>query len=182
MPSDAELVERSKQGDDSAFRVLVHRHEQQVRSIVIGMLGDTAESDDVAQEVFIRFYRSIQDFRGEAALSTYLSRIAINLSLNEIKRRETRHMRIAFFHGNELKADKADNGMSPERQEIKEAVQKALLMLEPDFRSVVVLRLVDGYSVKETAEILHLPQGTVASRLARGQEKLKDILTKWKIV
>ncbi len=182
MPSDVELVERSKQGDDSAFRLLVHRHEQQVRSIVIGMLGDTAESDDVAQEVFIRFYRSIQDFRGEAALSTYLSRIAINLSLNEIKRRETRHMRIAFFHGNEIKADKADNGMSPERQEIKEAVQKALQMLEPDFRSVVVLRLVDGYSVKETAEILQLPQGTVASRLARGQEKLKDILTKWKIV
>lgn len=183
MPSDAELVERSKQGDDSAFRLLVHRHEQQIRSIVLGMLGDTAEADDVAQEVFIRFYRSIQDFRGEAALSTYLSRIAINLSLNEIKRRETRHMRIAFFHGNEVNAaDKADNRVDPERQEIREAVQKALLLLEPDFRAVVVLRLVDGYSVKETAEILRLPQGTVASRLARGQEKLKDILTKWKIV
>ena len=57
MPSDAELVERSKQGDDSAFRLLVHQHEQQVRSIVLSMLGDTAESDDGAQEVFIRFYQ-----------------------------------------------------------------------------------------------------------------------------
>lgn len=182
MPSDAELVERSRQGDDSAFRLLVHQHQQQVRSIVLSMLGDTAESDDVAQEVFIRFYRSIQDFRGEAALSTYLSRIAINLSLNEIKRRETRHTRITFFHGNELQADRADARVDPERQEIREAVQKALQLLEPDFRAVVVLRLIDGYSVKETAEILQLPQGTVASRLARGQEKLKDILLKWKIL
>ncbi|MBK7871041.1 MAG: sigma-70 family RNA polymerase sigma factor [Saprospiraceae bacterium] len=96
-PSDIELVKRAKQGDNAAFRMLVHRHEHQVRSIVIGMLGNTAESDDVAQEVFIRFYRSLGDFRGEAALSTYLSRIAINLSLNEIKRRDTRHKRLAFF-------------------------------------------------------------------------------------
>ena len=67
-------------------------------------------------------------------------------------------MRIAFFHGNELNSDKADNRVDPERQEIREAVQKALQLLEPYFRAVVVLRL------------------------ARGQEKLKDILTKWKIV
>jgi RNA polymerase sigma-70 factor (ECF subfamily) len=181
-PSDAILVERSKQGDESAFRLLVCRHESQIRSIVIGMLGDTAEADDVAQEVFIRFYRSLKDFRGESALSTYLSRIAINLSLNDIKRRETRYMRVTVLNGNEVGSDKVDAGMDPERQDIKDAVHKALKMLEPEFRTVIVLRLIDGYSVKETAEILQLPQGTVASRLARAQEKLKDILKKWDIV
>ena len=181
-PSDIELVKRAKQGDNAAFRMLVHRHEHQVRSIVIGMLGNTAESDDVAQEVFIRFYRSLGDFRGEAALSTYLSRIAINLSLNEIKRRDTRHKRLAFFHGNEMPIEEADNCADPERQDIRDAVHKALQLLEPDFRMVIILRLIDGYSVKETAEILQLPQGTVASRLARAQEKLKDILKKWNIV
>ncbi len=181
-PSDIELVERAKKGDSVAFRLLVHKHEHQVRSIVIGMLGNTVESDDVAQEVFIRFYRSLKDFRGEAALSTYLSRIAINLSLNEIKRRDNRHKRLAFFHGNEVTAERVDNCVDPERQDLRDAVQKALQLLEPDFRMVIVLRLIDGYSVKETADILQLPQGTVASRLARAQEKLKDILKKWNIV
>ncbi len=181
-PSDIELVERARQDDNAAFRLLVHRHEHQVRSIVIGMLGNTSEADDVAQEVFIRFYRSLKDFRGDAALSTYLSRIAINLSLNEIKRRDTRHKRLTFFTNNEPSAEKADHGMDPERQEIRDAVQKALQLLEPDFRTVIVLRLIDGFSVKETSEILQLPQGTVASRLARAQEKLKEILKRWNIV
>ncbi|HMO38819.1 MAG TPA: sigma-70 family RNA polymerase sigma factor [Saprospiraceae bacterium] len=180
-PSDIELIERARQGNDAAFRVLVQRHEQQVRSIIIGMLGNTAESDDVAQEVFVRFYRSLGDFRGEAALSTYLSRIAINLSLNEIKRRDNRYKRFAMLQGYELQAEQTDNCVDPERHDIRDAVQKALQMLEPDFRIVIILRLIDGYSVKETAEMLELPQGTVASRLARAQEKMKDILKKWNI-
>lgn len=181
-PSDIELVERARQGDNAAFRLLVNRHEHQVRSIVIGMLGKTIEADDVAQEVFIRFYRSLGDFRGEAALSTYLSRIAINLSLNEIKRRDNRYMRLAFFHGDELKSERADTCVDPERHDIRDAIQKALKELEPDFRIVIILRLVEGYSVRETAEMLQLPQGTVASRLARAQEKLRDILKKWSVV
>ncbi|MBK7871042.1 MAG: sigma-70 family RNA polymerase sigma factor [Saprospiraceae bacterium] len=78
--------------------------------------------------------------------------------------------------------EEADNCVDPERHDIRDAVQKALQLLEPDFRMVIILRLIDGYSVKETAEMLQLPQGTVASRLARAQEKLKDILKKWNIV
>lgn len=179
---DSALLARAKQGDGSAFRLLVHKHEQQVRSIVLGMLGNTAEADDVAQEVFIRFYKSMHEFRGEAALSTYLSRIAINLSLNELKRRETRYNRLSFFNNQESKIEKEDTGVHPERQDVKEAVHKALQALDHDFRAVIVLRLLDGYSVKETAEILNVPQGTVASRLARAQEKLKAILIDWEIL
>lgn len=181
-PSDVELIERAKQGDNAAFRMLVNRHEHQVRSIVIGMLGKTVEADDVAQEVFIRFYRSLGDFRGEAALSTYLSRIAINLSLNEIKRRENCHMRLAFFQGEHMRSEQADNCVDPERHDIRDSIQKALKTLEPDFRIIIILRLIEGYSVRETAEMLQLPQGTVASRLARAQEKMKDILKKWSVV
>ena len=74
-----------------------------------------------------------------------------------------------------------DPSANPERRDTSEFVHRALQLLEPEFRSVIVLRLIDGYSVKETAAILKLPPGTVASRLSRGQKKLKDILSNWNI-
>ncbi len=88
MQSDAELVAKAKAGDELAFRQLVERHEQLVRSTVVGMLGAGPDAEDVAQEVFIRFFRSLVNFRGEAKLSTYLCRIAINLSINALKSRQ----------------------------------------------------------------------------------------------
>ena len=88
MPNDSELVIQAKRGNQLAFRQLVRRHEQQVRSTVLGMIGDVQEVDDIAQEVFIRFYKSIKQFRGDSALGTYLTRIAINLSLNALKKQK----------------------------------------------------------------------------------------------
>ena len=177
--SDKILLDKCKQGNQQAFRQLVERHEQQVRATVIGMLGNQPVSMDVAQEVFIRFYKSINDFRGDAKLSTYLTRIAINLSLNELKRQQRQNNRFTFFSDYENPIQLEDTSVNPEKQDTKELVHKALQLLDPDFRSVVVLRMIDGYSVKEAAEILQLPQGTIASRLARGQKKLKEILSKF---
>lgn len=161
----------------------MQRHEQQVRATVLGMLGPVAEADDVAQEVFIRFYRSLDKFRGDAQLTTYLSRIAINLSLNELKRRQRTQKRFLFWQRADIKIpDPVDIHADPERQDRKELVQKALQYIDEDYRAVVVLRMLDGYSVKETAEILHIPMGTVASRLARGLDKLKDVIVKWGVL
>ncbi len=142
------------------------------------MLGDTAEADDVAQEVFIRFFQSLDKFRGEAKLGTYLSRIAINLSLNELKRRQRKNRWLTFIKKDDPNLLVEDASANPINNETKDLVQKALQILEPEFRSVIVLRMLDGYSVKETADILQVPEGTVASRLARGQKKLKGILEK----
>lgn len=179
MPSALQLVERARKGDQSAFRLLVAQHERLVRATVMGMLGDTAEADDVSQEVFIRFYQSLSKFRGEAEVGTYLCRIAINLSINELKRRKRKSLWLSALRQDGHNEDREDPGMNPGRQEMQDALRKALQGLDPEFRTVVVLRLIDGYSVKETAEILELPQGTVASRLARGQQKLREILEKW---
>lgn len=177
MLPDLDLVEQCKSGDQNAFRALVERHQQQVRGTVIGMIGANQEAEDVAQEVFIRFYRSLEDFRGDSKLGTYLTRIAINLSLNELKRQQRRNRRFLFFEKNEKVFQIEDTSANPSRKDTQEMVQHALQRLEPNFRSVIVLRMIDGYSVKETAEILKLPQGTIASRLARGQKKLKEILS-----
>ena len=178
MQTEPFLLVRAKEGDALAFKAIVQIHEHQIRKTVIGMLGDTPEADDVAQEVFIRFFRAIKDFKEEAKLSTYLTRIAINLSLNELKRRKKRQRRFGFF-GGDKRINVIDGSSDPERIELKELIDKGLAQLDPDFRAVIVLRLIEGYSVKETAELLDLPKGTVASRLARAQVKLKEIIQPW---
>lgn len=176
MPLKQDLIEQARNGDEQAFRQLVERHQQRVRATAISMLGSVPEAEDVAQETFIRFHRALQDFRGEAKLSTYLSRIAINLSLNELKRKQRSQRWLTFSRTDEATPDLS---ASPDRQDLKDSLQKALQMLRPDSRAVVTLRLVEGYSVQETADILKLPKGTVASRLARAQQQLRKILDQW---
>src|SRR5215207_4833149 len=85
--TDQELIGRARAGDERAFRLLVERFEPVVAATVTGMLGPGDDADDVGQETFIRFYRALGDFRGEASVKTYLRRIAVNLSLNALKRR-----------------------------------------------------------------------------------------------
>lgn len=143
---------------------------------MIGMLGHTTEAEDVGQETFVRFYQSLNQFRGESRIGTYLTRIAINLSLNEIRRRKRR--RNLFFSKNESTIENVrDTHDLKDQKETNTLVQWGLQKLPPKFRSVIVLRLIDGYSTEETAKILNLPLGTVLSRLARAQKKLKEILT-----
>jgi RNA polymerase sigma-70 factor (ECF subfamily) len=174
--NDQELIEQVKQGNQAAFGELVRRYEMVVAATVNGMLGVGDDADDVGQNVFIRFYRAIDDFRGEAALGTYLTRIAINLSLNELKSRKRRRMFFIKTDNDETLAAIGDTHDEGEQRDTRELVHQALQELEPKFRSVVVLRMLQGYSTIETAQILKVPQGTVLSRLARAQEKLKDLL------
>jgi len=139
------------------------------------MLGHCTEAEDIGQETFIRFYKSLNKFRGESSISTYLTRIAINLSLNEIKRRQRR--RKYFSNTSEDGMDNIpENTTSKNKNETQEIVNLAIQKLEPKFRSVLVLRLILGYTTQETAKIMKLPVGTILSRLTRAQMKLKDIL------
>jgi RNA polymerase sigma-70 factor (ECF subfamily) len=174
-----DCIERAKRGDARAFRQLVEQYQGQVRATVGSMLGAVPEADDVAQEVFIRLHQALPDFRGDAKLSTYLSRIAINLSLNELKRRKRKGRWLTFTRSNGPEYQVEDTEAGPERQDLQDALQRAMQQIGPEFRAVVTLRLVEGYSVKETAGILGLPQGTIASRLARAQQKLRSILEPW---
>jgi RNA polymerase sigma-70 factor (ECF subfamily) len=143
---------------------------------VIGMLGYCTEAEDVGQETFIRFYKALDKFRGDSSIGTYLTRIAINLSLNEIKRRQRHRKRYHSEPEEKLETIAAGNN-SNAREDRKEIVRRAVQRLDPKYRAVIVLRLIDGYSTEETAKILKLPTGTVLSRLARGQMKLREILT-----
>ena len=174
--NDNELIEKAKHGEDAAFGELVSRYEQQVAGTVKGMLGDNPAAEDVGQETFIRFYRSMENFRGDSALGTYITRIAINLSLNEIKKQK-KVISLFFSRDNENKEfDVPEASSAEDESDTKELIDKALLTLKPEFRSVVVLRMLRGYSTKEAASILKIPAGTVLSRLARAQRELRKML------
>lgn len=173
---DLELVKASLDGDKLAFSEIVNRYRAMVARTVKGMLGDTVFAEDLGQEVFVRLYHSLRDFRGEARLSTYLQKIAVNITLNEIKRRKRFFSMFSHSDGSEYREYDIPDAEDEERKDARELVNKALQMVDPKFRIILVMRMLQGYSTKETAEILGLPVGTVLSRLSRGQEQLKDIL------
>ncbi len=176
--SDAELIAQARGGNDAAFRILVERHQGAVASVVIGMLGAGDDADDVGQETFIRFHKSMDQFRGDASLSTYLRRIAMNLSLNALKRRKRSWTRfISRDQAPDAVNEPAIEPADPEQKERTSKINAAVATLNDKHRAVVVLRLIDGLSTNETADILGIPPGTVMSRLSRSVAELKTLLT-----
>lgn len=175
---DNELLKASIEGDRLAFSEIVNRYRKMVARTVKGMLGDSVYAEDIGQDVFINLYHSLAEFRGEAKLSTYIQKIAVNLTLNEIKRRKRFFTMFAQKGNKEMHEFEIADAEHEERRDAKEIVNKALMKLEPRFRIIVAMRMLQGYSTRETAEILDLPLGTVLSRLSRAQEQLKNILKK----
>lgn len=176
--NENELVKASLDGDKRAFGEIVTRYQKMVARTVKGMLGDSVFAEDIGQEVFIKLYYSLSEFRGEAKLSTYIQRIAVNMTLNEIKRRKRFFSMFSQKGNSEMHEFEVADHDNEERREASEIVNKALLAMDPKFRLIVTMRMLQGYSTKETAEILELPLGTVLSRLSRAQEQLRNILGK----
>ena len=173
-----ELVKAALEGDKNAFGEIVNRYQKMVARTVKGMLGDSVFAEDIGQEVFIKLYYSLSEFRGEAKLSTYIQKIAVNLTLNEIKRRKRFFSMFSQKGNNEMYEFEIADHDTEERREASEIVNKALLAMDPKFRIIVTMRMLQGYSTKETAEILDLPLGTVLSRLSRAQEQLREYFGK----
>jgi RNA polymerase sigma-70 factor (ECF subfamily) len=173
-----QLLKAALDGNKKAFGEIVTRYQKMVARTVKGMLGDSVFAEDIGQEVFIKLYYSLSEFRGEAKLSTYIQKIAVNLTLNEIKRRKRFFSMFSQKGNNEMYEFEIADHDTEERKEASEIVNKALMAMDPKFRIIVTMRMLQGYSTKETAEILNLPLGTVLSRLSRAQEQLRNILEK----
>ena len=175
---ESELIKASLEGDKEAFGEIVSRFDKMVARTVKGMLGDSAFAEDIGQEVFVKLYNSLSEFRGEAKLSTYIQKIAVNLTLNEIKRNKRFSSMFSQKGNSDLHELEIPDHDTEKRKDAKEIVNKALMNIDPKFRIIVTMRMLQGYSTKETAEILELPIGTVLSRLSRAQEQLRTILGK----
>ena len=187
---DAALVAALKAGSEEAFGVLIAHYSQPLYSLIARSLQDPADAQDITQEVFIKVFRSIGSFHGEASLRTWLYRIALHEASNQ-RRWWSRHKRQELTidtpsdasDGEEamcLGAMLADKAGSPydhaEMSELRARVDDCLRKLPEAFRTVVVLREMEGFCYEEIGEVLNLPAGTVKSRLKRGRAALKEIL------
>ena len=175
--TEEELIVSLKRAEEKAYVEVMRLYKEQIAKTVFGMLGNGAEAEDIGQEVFIRLFKSIDEFKGEAKLATYITRIAINLSLNAIQRRKRKWQ---IFYSGEKKDERlnafADSRTEKQKDE-KELVRRAVSLLDSNYREVVVLKVFQGYKSKEVAEILQIPLGTVLTRYARAQKKLKILIS-----
>lgn len=182
---ETRLVALLKEGDQTAFLLLIRKYQSRLYSIAYGITLDREESLDIVQDVFLRVYQKIDTFRGESSLSTWLHRITVNLCLNW-KRRWTRR-----FRWRHQPLEKEEGGDYPElgtsealpetlyeNKELKEIVWKQLEALPEQARAVFVLKEIEGLSYGDIAKVLHIKAGTVSSRLFYAREKLRKGLEK----
>lgn len=183
---DARDIQRFREGDDSAFEALVKRREREISQVAWRSLGDPEDAREAAQETFLRAYRALPKFRGEASFRTWLTGIALNVCRNRAAAAEERVRRHSQSTdcGEEEEAPAApalpDPSPSPESRalggELKEALGRALLALSAEHREILVLREIQGMDYDEMAVVLGLPVGTVKSRLGRARQALREHL------
>jgi RNA polymerase sigma-70 factor (ECF subfamily) len=195
LPSEeAALVAELRAGSERAFAELIAQYHQPLYSLIARSLHDPADASDITQEVFIKVFRNIGSFHGDASLRTWLYRIALREASNQRrwwsrhKRQEVamdapcgmRHDANAEGVAQSLGATLADAGRSPfehaAQQELHERVEAALRQVPEAFRTVVVLREIEGFTYEEIADIVGVNLGTVKSRLTRGRAALRELL------
>ena len=182
---ETRLVEGLREGAAEAYETLIASYQQPVYNLVCRLLGDSGESCDVVQEVFLKVFRKVGSFRGDSSLKTWVYRIAVNEAYN-YQRWYGRHRRQEVcLEGNEEDGPSyyqrlRDPGRSPlecaEAEERHKLIQEALSRLNGSFRTAVVLRDIEELSYEEIAEVLRVPLGTVKSRILRGREALRKEL------
>lgn len=186
-PSDVELVRRFKAGDRRAYAEIVRRYQHRVYTLCLRWIGDERTAEDVAQDVFLALFRSLDEFRGDAQLSTWIYRVAVN----HCKNRRLYQKRRATERHEPLEGNPRDD--EPAREiahpgpgtdaplfttEAERLVRAALEQLDDETRSIIVMRDVEDLSYEEIADILDLPRGTVKSRLHRARAELARVLSR----
>src|SRR5580704_5235885 len=186
--ADAGLIDRLVLRDERAFNALVKAYERRVFALVLRMIGNRAEAEDLAQEVFVQVFKAIASFRGESKLSTWVFRIAVNLCKNRGKYLRVRHAGEqdpidAIADRTQLGAAKGSNVAQVERpdemmagMQVERIVERSIMQLDPTFRECLVLRDVEELSYEEIGAITGLAEGTVKSRIHRGRAQLKELV------
>jgi RNA polymerase sigma-70 factor (ECF subfamily) len=186
---DSRLVSSCRQGEIDAFEALVQKYQKKMLNVAYRMIGDYDEACEVVQDSFLSAYRSIKKFRGDSRFSTWLYRIVLNLSRNRIAQVRTRGSREVYSidapkatEEGSMRMDPPDEGPSPfeqmEKKEVDARVQGCINGLDSEYREVLVLRDIQGFSYEEIHDILKIPDGTVKSRLFRARDALKECLKK----
>ena len=173
------FLDRLRRGDPAAFETLVVVHQHRVFAVALRMLGNRADAEDAAQEVFLRVHRALPGFRGDAKLSTWLYAIAARLCLSRLGEAHRRLVRADETALARVPDPEADPARHLEEDEREAALRRAITELSDDRRMVVVLRDLEGLPYEEIAQILGLELGTVRSRLHRARLDLKGKLERF---
>ena len=184
---DAGVVALAQRGREDAFRELVRRYERPVFSLIFRMVRDSATAEDLAQDTFIKVLNHIDRYRPEFKLSSWLFKIANNVAIDHLRRRQVDTISMSGSpHASteaEIEAtsfDLAGTGESAleelESKELGSAIEKAIAKLRPEYRSCILLRHVEGRSYEEIAATLDLPLGTVKTYINRARHQLREAL------
>ena len=179
-PDRAE-VEAARTGDAGAFEVLVIRYQVRIVSYAAAIVRDASVAEDVAQETFVRVWKSLPSFRGESAFKTWLYRIASNVARTQLER-SGRQARVGSESLDDEDAPLRTGDVSSGAADVettlaaREAINHALAQLPAELRVAVVLRDVEGLDYKEIAEVTGAPMGTVESRIFRARRRLRSLL------
>ncbi|MGI6413130.1 MAG: RNA polymerase sigma factor [Syntrophomonadaceae bacterium] len=187
MVSEEQLVRRSLRGDIQAFEQLVLAYQSKIYSLAYRYMGNEEDAYDMAQECFIKAYRSLGSFKGNSSFKTWLYRVASNVCLDELRRKKRRIVPIsideplATREGSEVEKEFEDHSASVdilyEQKEFAEQIQVVLNEMKPEHKTVVVLRDIMEMTYEEIASVLNCSVGTVKSRLSRARSVLRKKLT-----
>jgi RNA polymerase sigma-70 factor (ECF subfamily) len=183
MTAEELLVKRAKAGDESAFAEIVRAYEKAVYNSALYLSKNEEDALDISQEVFIKLWRTLGSFRGEASLKTWIARLTRNCAIDYLRSRRQRDTLQPTYDGEgENGIDVADDDVAAdpvksfERNERVAAVRRAVDSVEEPLRETLILREFQGLSYAEIAQALGVSEGTVKSRVSRGRERVKEFL------
>lgn len=178
-----EKIKLVKRGDQSAFEDLVSFYQGKIYQHCYRMLGNAHEAEDIAQEAFIRAYMNIHSFDENRKFSTWLYRIATNLSIDRLRKRKPDYFLDAEVKGTEgldmysrLQSSDASPVEEVENNELQRYIYEEIAQLPPKYKSIIILRYLEELSLLEISDILDIPLGTVKTRIHRGREALRKRL------
>ena len=185
LPDDTVLAFKAAKGDEASFEILVRKYERFVSTCVYQVVGNSEDTMDVSQEVFLKVYRSLSTFKGDSSFSSWLFRVAKNCAYDFVRKKKLPSVSIDSTENEEGSAPEipdTDIKSRPEdlalRNERHELLWKAMKQLSDEHREVITLRDINGYTYERIAEMLELEPGTVKSRLFRARESLRKLLSK----
>lgn len=187
-PTDRELVDRAREGDDAAFGELVRRHQARIHRLALHVLRDRSEAEDVMQETFIRAYQALGRFDGRSEPFTWLYRITVNLSLNVIRARKSSRTvsgeaassddpRMGAVLAETRPSANADPPGAASRKQMYAALCEGIDALSESLRTTLILVCIDGVSHEDAAAILGAAEGTIAWRVHEARRKLRAYMT-----
>lgn len=181
--ADTHLIERARSGDTEAVTELYRRHERRVYNLALRTLGNPWDAADVAQEAFIKAFRNLDSFKGDARFSTWLHRIVVNAAYDYLRRQRPEPMdgeileEISGPSGTGAVVGSGRHGIDPAIDGLSDPLRDALMGLPEGFRFAVVLCDLLGFPYDEAADILGVQEGTIKSRIFRAREALAEALT-----